>query len=301
MTTDPTSKLAFVGLGIMGGHMAGRLLDAGHALTLYTRTRSKADHLLARGAAWADTPAAAAADADVVFICVTDTPDVEAVLFGDNGIVSANRAELIVVDHSTISPIVTRTFAERLQPHHITLLDAPVSGGDAGARSGTLSIMVGGDRVAFDRVTPLLQLMGKTITHCGRSGDGQATKAVNQVLVSLTNLAVCEALTLATAIGLDPKALLAAVSAGAAGSWQLSNLGPKMIDQDFRPGFMVDLQAKDLRLVREAADAAGLNLTASRWVAELFELLRVEGAGREGTQALIKAVAEQARRPLATS
>jgi 3-hydroxyisobutyrate dehydrogenase-like beta-hydroxyacid dehydrogenase len=197
------SRLAFIGLGIMGKPMAGHLLKAGHGLAVHSRTKSKAEDLLSAGATWAKSPAAAAADADVVFICVTDTPDVESVLFGGGGVIESARPGLIVVDHSTISPSATKNFAARLADQGTSMLDAPVSGGDTGARNATLSIMVGGDQTAFQKVLPLLNLMGKTITHCGASGSGQLTKLVNQILVSVTNLAVCEALTLAVAGGLD--------------------------------------------------------------------------------------------------
>ena len=291
MTTParPT-RLAFVGLGIMGRPMAGHLLAAGHPLLVHTRTRSTADDLLAGGAAWADSPAAAARDADVVFTCVTDTPDVEAVLLGPAGVVRSARPGLLVVDHSTISPVATRAFADDLSKHGTTLLDAPVSGGDLGARNATLSIMVGGPPDAVATLLPLLNLMGKTITHCGPVGTGQLTKLVNQVLVSVTNLAVCEAMTLAVAGGLDPAKTIAAVAGGAAGSWQLANLAPKMIAGDFAPGFRVDLQHKDLRLVLEAAAAAAVDLKTVARVTELFARLRHAGRGRDGTQALFDVV-----------
>ena len=222
-------RVGFIGLGIMGLPMAGHLLTAGYPVVVHSRTKSKTDDLISRGATWADSPAAAAAGADVVFICVTDTPDVEAVLFGDAGVIQSTRSELIVVDHSTISPGATRGFAEKLAEKGAILLDAPVSGGDIGAKNATLSIMVGGDPDGFEKVLPLLKVMGKTITHCGPSGSGQMTKLVNQILVSVTNLAVCEALTLAIAGGLDPAKTITAVGGGAAGSWQLNNLGPRMI------------------------------------------------------------------------
>jgi 3-hydroxyisobutyrate dehydrogenase len=270
--------------------MAGHLLAAGYPLVVHNRSRSKADELLACGATWADSPAAAAGDADVIFICVTDTPDVEHVLFGDGGLIHSARSGLIVVDHSTISPAATRGFAQKLAAHSTALLDAPVSGGDVGARNAALSIMVGGAEDAFQKVRPLLQKMGKTITHCGPSGSGQMTKLVNQILVSVTNLAVCEALALATAGGLDAAKTITAVAGGAAGSWQLSNLGPKMIAGDFAPGFMIDLQHKDLRLVLEAAADAGLKLQTTKRVTELFAQARQEGRGRDGTQALFEMV-----------
>ena len=296
-STNPT-RLAFIGLGIMGKPMAGHLLAAGFPMTVYTRSKHRAEELLNKGAVWANNPKAAAAAADVVFICVTDTPDVEAVLLGTdgvpnglpNGLIESARPGLIVVDHSTISPGTTRTFAEKLAAKGTALLDAPVSGGDLGARNATLSIMVGGDAAAFEAVTPLLSKMGKTITHCGPSGTGQLTKLVNQILVSVTNLAVCEAMTLATAGGLDAAKTITAVAGGAAGSWQLSNLGPKMIAGDFAPGFMIDLQYKDLRLVLEAAAQAGVKLETTARVTSLFDLARKQGLGREGTQALFKIV-----------
>lgn len=291
-----TTRTAFIGLGIMGHPMAGHLLAAGHPLTVHTRSKHKAEALVARGAQWAATPADAARQADVVFICVPDTPDVEAVILGANGVASAARPGMVVIDHSTISPSATRRMAEALAAKGAHLLDAPVSGGDVGARSATLSIMVGGDEQALERVRPLLTILGKTITYCGPSGSGQLTKLVNQILVSVTNLATCEAITFAKQNGLDLAKTLAAVAGGAAGSWQLSNLGPKMIAGDFRPGFMVDLQQKDLRLCAEAAQEAGINLQALNLVRTLFATAQAEGRGREGTQALYAIVQETAEK-----
>jgi 3-hydroxyisobutyrate dehydrogenase len=287
-------RIAFVGLGIMGGPMAGHLLAAGHTLTVYTRTRARAQDLLNRGANWAGSPAQAAAEADVVFICVPDTPDVESVVLGSNGIASAARPGIVVVDHSTISPQATRKMSQTLKDKDVAFIDAPVSGGDSGARNATLSIMCGGDEAAFERVRPLLAVMGKTITWCGPSGTGQLTKLVNQILVSITNLAVCEALGFAEQNGLDMPKTLAAVGGGAAGSWQLTNLGPKMVDRDFRPGFMIRLQDKDLRLATEAMQASGLNLQALQLVHQLFAQALSEDRGSEGTQALFAIVKEQA-------
>ena len=289
-------SVAFIGLGIMGRPMAGHLLGGGHRLAVHTRTARTAEALLSAGAIWAATPADAAAAADVVFVCVTDTPDVRAVLLGPGGVIEAARPGMVIVDHSTISPTATREMAAALAERGATLLDAPVSGGDVGGRNATLSIMAGGPADGFERVLPLLQLMGKTVTHCGPSGAGQMTKLVNQVLVSVTNLAVCEALTLAAAGGLDLGKTIAAVGGGAAASWQLSNLGPRMVAGDLAPGFMVDLQAKDLRLVREAAADAGVSLTSVARAAELFAQLQRDGRGRDGTQALYDAVRRTADR-----
>jgi 3-hydroxyisobutyrate dehydrogenase len=291
-----TQRVAFIGTGIMGGPMAGHLLSAGHSLTVYTRSKSKAEPLLSRGARWADSPSDAARQTDFVFICVSDTPDVQAVIEGPNGVLSAARPGMIVIDHSTISPKATREMARALAAKGASMLDAPVSGGDTGAKNATLSIMVGGEQSAFDRTQPLFAQMGKTITYCGPSGSGQLTKLVNQILVSITNLAVCEALTFAQSGGLDAQKTLAAVSGGAAGSWQLSNLGPKMIVEDYRPGFMIKLQAKDLRLAEEAAKEAGLNLTALKLVHTLFNQAIAETRGNEGTQALFAVVGEESKR-----
>lgn len=290
------SRSAFIGLGIMGSPMAGHLLDAGLPLTLHTRTRAKAEPLLARGALWAESPQAAAEAADTVFLCLPDTPDVEAVVLGPGGILATARPGLVIVDHSTISPSATRAMAERLAAVGAAFLDAPVSGGDVGARNATLSIMVGGDEAAFRSVQPLLGRMGKTITHCGPSGAGQLTKLVNQILVTVTNLAVCESLVFAKRNGLDLGKTIAAVGGGAAGSWQLSNLGPRMVKGDFAPGFTIDLQQKDLRLVLEAAKAANLELSALRLVHRLFLEAQQAGRGREGTQALFAVVENQVAR-----
>jgi 3-hydroxyisobutyrate dehydrogenase len=282
------NRIAFIGLGIMGSSMASRLLDGGCALTVFTRTMSKAAGLISHGAKAATSPAEAATEADVVFICVTDTPDVQAVILGEHGINAAARPGLIVVDHSTISPSATREMAAVLASKNTQLLDAPVSGGDVGAKNGTLSIMVGGDEAAFEKVHPLLSMMGKTITHCGPGGSGQLTKLVNQILVSVTNLAVCEALTFAAMNNLDLSKTLAAVGGGAAGSWQLANLGPRMIAGDMKPGFMIDLQQKDLRLVLQAAGQSHTPALATSLVSQLFSAAQAEGRGREGTQALFK-------------
>ena len=287
-----SQRVAFIGTGIMGGPMAGHLLAAGHSLTVNSRTKAKAKSLLDRGARWAETAADAAREADFVFICVSDTPDVEAVILGKSGVLESARAGMVVVDHSTISPTATRKMAQALAAKGATMLDAPVSGGDTGAKNATLSIMVGGDKSAFDRTQPLLAHMGKTITFCGPSGAGQLTKLVNQILVSVTNLAVCEALTFARANGLDEQKTLAAVGGGAAGSWQLTNLGPKMTAGDFRPGFMIKLQAKDLRLAEDAARDAGLSLSALRLVHTLFDQAIAQGRANEGTQALFAIVDE---------
>jgi len=285
-----TSRLpvGFIGLGIMGRPMAGHILKGGHPLTVFNRTRSKTAELQAQGAAVAASPAEVAARSTIVITMVTDTPDVESVVAGPGGVLEGIRPGSIVVDMSTISPKTERTLDESLRARGAALVDAPVSGGDVGARNATLAIMAGGERQAFERVLPILRLLGKTITHCGPTGSGQIAKLANQILVSVTLLAVSEALVFARKNDLDPSTLIEAVSGGAAQSWQLTNLGPRIIKRDFAPGFMIDLVQKDLRLVLEAGSRADVSLPATGLVHQLFGSAQAHGSGREGTQGLAK-------------
>ncbi len=286
--------IGFVGLGIMGLPMAGHILDAGYPLTVYNRTRSKAEELGARGAKVADSPAEVAAASTVIITIVSDSPDVEEVVAGSQGVMDRIAEDSVVIDMSTISPQVERQLDEQLRAKGCTLVDAPVSGGDVGARNATLAIMAGGDKAAFDRVRPILEVMGKTITYCGPVGNGQLTKLSNQILVSVTLLGVSEAITFAKKNGLDAHVMIEAVKGGAAGSWQLSNLGPKIVDRDFAPGFMVDLIQKDLRLVLESGAAGKAALPGTSLVNQLFRMAEAQGDGREGTQILAKAVEQLA-------
>jgi 3-hydroxyisobutyrate dehydrogenase len=280
------ANVAFIGTGIMGLPMAGHLIAAGHGMRVHTRSKNRARSLLDRGARWCDCPADAAADAEFIFLCVPDTPDVKQIIAGDRGLLAAARQNQIIIDHSTISPQATRELAAELSKCGTYLLDAPVSGGDVGAKNASLSIMVGGESHAFERAEPLLRLLGKSVIYCGPSGCGQLTKLVNQILVSGTLLAVAEALTFASKSGLNPKKTLDAISSGAAGSWQLQNLGPKMIAGDFRPGFMIDLLQKDLRILMQTADQIGTSMPGAALVHQLFTAAQAAGHGREGTQAL---------------
>lgn len=282
--------VAYLGLGIMGGGMARNLLAAGHDLVVWNRTPAKADALAASGAVAASRPGDAVRSAETVLLCVSDTPDVEDLVHRPDGILAALRPGTIVVDHSTISPSATRRLAAEVAERGATWLDAPVSGGSEGAERGTLSIMVGGDVEALSRVRPLLATYGTTITHVGPVGAGQTAKLVNQVLVVLTALGISEALLLAEASGLDLDAVLAAVSGGAAGSWMLSNRGPQMAARDWRPGFTIDLQVKDLRLVLEAADELGVPTLGTSLVFDLYRSLQARGLGGEGNHALVKAL-----------
>lgn len=284
-------QLGYIGLGIMGLPMARNLLDASYSLTVWNRTPGKAKPLLDAGASLADSPAALAAIGPaVIFINVTDTPDVEAILFGEQGLAATAKPGTIIVDHSTISPDATRDFAKRLAEQGIDFIDAPVSGGDIGAQQGTLSIMVGGRDEAVQAVMPMLEVVGGKIVHLGRSGLGQACKACNQVAGMVTLLGVCEAMALAKKSGLDLDKMIQVVGGGAAGSWQLTNLGPKIAEGDHDPGFMIDLVIKDLAIVLETAKRAGLPLDATAQVADLFQQVAAQGGGRLGTQAVAIAI-----------
>lgn len=287
-------RIGFIGLGIMGQGMARNLLQAGFDLTVWNRTRSKMEPLVAAGARAASDPAGLARDCDIVITCVSDTPDVEAVVLGEKGAIHGIEAGNLLIDMSTISPQVTEDLAARLAEKSAHMLDAPISGGSEGAARGTLSIMVGGEAEQFARATPLFETMGKAITHVGEHGAGQMVKLVNQILVVVNMFAVGEALLFAEAGGLDLQKTLDAVSQGAAGSWMLSNRGPQVIARDWRPGFMVDLQQKDLRLVLEAADAIGVPLLGTGLVFQLYRTLQQAGLGSEGNHALVKALEQLA-------
>lgn len=283
-------RIGFIGLGIMGGGMARNIHKAGFDLVVWNRTASKADDLAAQGVSVADTPRALAAQCDIIISCVSDTPDVEAVLLGDNGAINGVHQGALVIDMSTISPQASRDIAARFAERGVAMLDAPVSGGSEGAAKGTLSIMVGGAAEDVERAMPVLQAMGKTITHVGELGAGQTVKLANQVLVVGNALAMCEALLFAQASGVDLQKTLDAVAPGAAGSWMLSNRGPQIIKRDWRPGFTIDLQVKDLRLVIEAADQVGVPVLATSMITNMYRTLQTRGLGSDGNHALIKAL-----------
>jgi 3-hydroxyisobutyrate dehydrogenase len=283
-------SIGFIGLGIMGQGMARNILKAGYPLVVWNRTAAKAEGLVAEGATAATSPADLAAQCDIIITCVSDTPDVERVILGEDGVIHGVRAGSLVIDMSTISPQATQTMAGLLRDKGVGMLDAPVSGGSEGAARGTLSIMVGGSETDFNRALPVLQTMGKAITLIGENGAGQTTKLMNQILVVGNALAMCEAFIFAKAGGLDMEKALAAVEKGAAGSWMLSNRGPQILARDWRPGFMVDLQQKDLRLVMKAADDLESPLLMTPLVFNLYRTLQAQGLGEEGNHALIKAL-----------
>jgi 2-hydroxy-3-oxopropionate reductase len=279
-----------IGLGIMGRGMAANLLRAGHDVTVFNRTAERMDPLVDAGAHAATSPADLAGRVAVVVVCVSDTPDVEAVLTGPDGVVRGAAPGTLVVDCSTISPEVTRRLAAELADRDLRLVDAPVSGGSEGAERGTLSVMVGGADDDVARARPVLDAFGSTITHVGPVGAGQAAKLVNQILVTVTMLGVSEALVFAQAQGLDLARTLDAVMGGAAGSWMLTNRAPQVIARDWTPGFTIDLQAKDLRLVLDAADEVGAPLLGTATVFQLYRSLQAAGLGGDGNHALVKAV-----------
>lgn len=287
-------SVGFIGLGIMGLPMAGHILKSGYPLTVYNRTRSKTRSLEAAGAAVAASPREVAANSRMIITMVSDSPDVEAVVAGPEGVLEGIRPDSVVMDMSTISPQVERELDEQLRSKGCALVDAPVSGGDVGAQNATLAIMAGGDRAAFDRAVPIFETMGKTITYCGPVGSGQLTKLCNQILVAVTLMGVSEALVFAGKNGLDQGVMIEAVKGGAAGSWQLRNLAPRVVNRDFAPGFMVDLIQKDLRLVMESGAAAQAALPASSLVHQLFRTSQARGEGLEGTQALVKVLEQLA-------
>ncbi len=285
-----TERVGFVGLGRMGLGMSRNLLKAGFPLMVWNRTAARAEPLVAEGAQLAATPAELAGGSDIIITCVSDTPDVEAVILGPGGILEGARPGSLVIDCSTISPSASRELAARLAGHGIGMLDAPVSGGSEGAAKGTLSIMVGGSEADFRRALPVLQAMGANINHMGDHGSGQTTKLMNQILVVGNALAMSEALLFGQASGIDLEKALEAVKTGAAGSWMLSFRGPQILQRDWRPGFSVDLQQKDLRLVLEAADGLGTPLPGTSLIFQFYRTLQARGLGGEGNHALIKAL-----------
>jgi 3-hydroxyisobutyrate dehydrogenase len=285
-------RIGFVGLGIMGRPMSQNLLKAGYEVTVYNRSRGAMDALAAAGAKTAPSPKEVAMNSDVVITIVTDTPDVQQVILGPNGILEGARKGLIVIDMSTISPKVTRMISAELSKVGATLLDAPVSGGDKGAREATLTIMVGGPEEAYNECLPILQAMGKKVARMGESGAGQLTKLANQILVVGNIIGVCECLVFAKKAGLDQKKVIDSLSAGAASSWSLINLGPKAVDGDFAPGFKVKLLQKDLKLVLASANELNVSLPGSSLGHQLYNALEAAGRGEDGTQALIQVFEE---------
>ena len=281
-------RIGFVGTGVMGKSMAGRLMAAGHPLGVYTRTKSKAADLLATGAEWYASPGALAGDSDIVFTIVGFPADVEEVYFGENGIVPNARPGCIFVDMTTSRPDLAKKIHAGAAEQRCFALDAPVSGGDTGAKNGTLSIMVGGDRDVYDRVLPLFELMGRNIVYQGEAGSGQHCKMCNQITIASNMVGVCEALAYAKKSGLDPFTVLKSISAGAAGSWTLSNLAPRILEGDFEPGFFVKHFIKDMGIAFEAAQSMGIGTPGLELALNLYRELAGTGFENDGTQGLFR-------------
>lgn len=280
-------RIGFIGLGLMGKPMSRNLLKAGYPIVVFNRSRSAMDELAAAGASLADSPQAVTEQTDVVISCVSDSPDVEAIVLGANGILAGARAGMVYIDMSTIAPATARKVYAALKAKDVAALDAPVSGGDIGAQQGTLSIMVGGDVPAFERVLPILQVMGNNIVHVGSAGAGQVTKACNQIVVALTVQAVAEALTLAKQSGVDPAKVRAALLGGFAQSRVLEVHGNRMIEGDFQPGFKLDLFRKDIGIVTQTARELNLPLFGANQVPSLMDALLAQDKGELDYCALI--------------
>lgn len=289
-----SETIGFIGLGIMGGGMARNLLEKGHDLIVWNRTESRMADLVEAGAQAASSAADVGHRATIVMVCVSDTPDVEAVVTGPNGVLNTMSPGGLIIDHSTISPSATSALAAKAAEAGIHWLDAPVSGGSEGAQRGTLSIMVGGEPSNVERARPYLEAFGSSITHVGPVGAGQTVKIVNQILVVGNQLAASEALLFASMAGLDLRATLDAVVGGAAGSWMLANRGPQMIERDWRPGFTIDLQQKDLRLALEAGSELGSPMLATSLISQMYHALQAQGLGSDGNHALVKALEQLA-------
>jgi len=283
-----TLRVGWIGTGVMGAPMAGHLLAAGHPVVCYNRTKEKAKKLLDAGATWADTPADVAKNSDVIFIIVGFPSDVRETFLGKNGVVPVLKSGQTIIDMTTSPPSLAKEIAAAASVKGCVSLDAPVSGGQAGAEGARLTIMVGGDKAAYESISPLFQKMGKLITHLGGPGSGQHCKLVNQILIAGHMLALAESLTYAKNCGINPNTALEAVSAGAAGSWALSNLGPRILKDDYAAGFFVDHFVKDLGIALSEAKEMKLSLPMVALAEQLYIALQAQGHGRLGTQAITK-------------
>ncbi len=283
-------KIGWIGTGVMGTSMAGHLQKAGHELYIYNRSRQKAEGLLSKGAQWCRTPAEVGQETEITFTMVGYPQDVEEVYWGVKGLLTAGGSSKILVDMSTSQPRLAQRIATEAEKIGIQSLDAPVSGGDIGARNATLAIMVGGKKETFEKVLPLFQLMGQNIALMGGPGAGQHTKMCNQILIAGTMIGVCESLLYAVKAGLDQQAVIDIIGKGAAGSWSINNLGPRIVKGDFNPGFYVEHFIKDMEIALNEAALSSLSLPGLALVHQLYLALKAQGDGRCGTQALYKAL-----------
>ncbi|MEM7368623.1 MAG: NAD(P)-dependent oxidoreductase [Bacteroidota bacterium] len=280
------TKIGWIGTGVMGVSMLGHLLDQGYSATVYNRTRSKAQAVLDKGAEWADSPKAVAEQSDVVFTIVGFPSDVEEVYFGEQGILNGMRSGTVLVDMTTTKPSLAEDIYLRSTALGGSSVDAPVSGGDVGAKNGSLSIMVGGDKSIVDAIMPLFEIMGKNIIYQGKAGAGQHTKMCNQITIAGTMIGVCECLLYGHKAGLDLTVMLQAISGGAAGCWSLSNLAPRIVKRNFDPGFYVEHFIKDMEIALEEAKRLQLSLPGLALVHQLYKAVEAQGHGKKGTHAL---------------
>lgn len=283
-------KIGFIGLGVMGKSMAGHLMNAGHELYVYSRTKAKCGDVIEKGAHWCDTPKAVAENTDIVFTIVGFPKDVEEVYLGENGLIEGTREGMIFCDMTTTKPSLDIQIGKELAKKGASMCDAPVSGGDSGARNATLSIMAGADKATFDALLPYFNIMGKSITHMGELGAGQHTKMANQIVIAGTMCGVSEALVYGARAGLDTEKMVQTISKGAAGCWTLDNLAPRVLRDDLAPGFMVDHFIKDMGIALEEAEKMELVLPSLALTKQLYLSLKANGMGRNGTQALVKAI-----------
>ncbi|MBV9334594.1 MAG: 2-hydroxy-3-oxopropionate reductase [Solirubrobacterales bacterium] len=289
------NKIGWIGLGIMGGPMANNLLDAGHELVVNTRHRARAAEQERRGAQWAESPGRVAEDADTIITMLPDSPQVSEVMTGEQGILSTARDGTLVIDMSTISPVVTAQLAQAATEKGVGLVDAPVSGGDVGAKEGTLSIMAGGSEADFARAKPLLEVLGKTIVHVGAVGAGQVVKACNQIVVALSIEAVAEALVLGSKAGVDPARILDVLSGGLAANRVMQVRRENFLSHDFKPGFRIDLHHKDLGIALAAGREYGVPLPVTAIVDQMLQALRMRGHGSEDHSALLRLIEDWAQ------
>lgn len=286
------TKIGWIGTGVMGSSMLGHLLDAGFSATVTTRSKSKAEGVIAKGAVWADTPKAVAEASDVIFAIVGFPSDVREVMLGEHGALAGSKSGNVLVDMTTSEPSLAVEIAETAKEKGVYSVDAPVSGGDVGAKNGTLSIMIGGDEDVVTALNPCWEAMGKTIVYQGPAGAGQHTKMVNQTLIAAAMISVCEGLLYAYKAGLDLPTVMKSVSSGAAGSWSLSNLGPRMIDNNFDPGFFVEHFIKDMGIALAEAKKMELSLPGLALAHQLYLSVQANKHGRDGTHALMLALAQ---------
>jgi 3-hydroxyisobutyrate dehydrogenase len=291
MTPD-TTRIGWIGTGVMGSSMVGHLMTAGYAATVFTRSKSKAEPLILRGAKWAATPKAVAEQSDVVFSIVGFPGDVREVMLGADGALAGSKTGNVLVDMTTSEPSLAVEIFKAAQAKGVHSVDAPVSGGDIGAKNAALSIMIGGEKGVVERLHPLFSAMGKTIVHQGRAGAGQHTKMANQILIATNMIGVCESLLYGYKAGLDLPTMLQSVGPGAAGSWSLNNLGPRIIANNFDPGFFVEHFIKDMGIALAEAKRLGLSLPGLALGEQLYLSVQARGGGRNGTHALMLALAE---------